>query len=187
MPYDVSCFHQLLSGAFPFGPVELSSWGYLRSRVGRHAAKNGHSSSAMAPSIAARGKIYKPLSRGENIPTDWTLDKERHMTDDPARALEGVILPMGGPKGSTISIIMDMSSGVLSGSSFAGHVTNSYNPTKLAEVGHFLIAIKPDLFMDLEEFKSRMDYLYQWVVGSEKMEGVDRIYSKSSKSLGIHD
>lgn len=57
-----------------------------------------------------------------------------------------------------------------------GHVTNPYDPTKPADVGHFLVAIKPDLFMDLEEFKSRMDYLYQRVVGCEKMEGVDRIY-----------
>ncbi|KKK18814.1 hypothetical protein P175DRAFT_0492874 [Aspergillus ochraceoroseus IBT 24754] len=130
----------------------------------------------MAPSIAARGKIYKALRRGEKIPTDWALDGEGNMTDDPARALEGVMLPMGGPKGSALSIMMDVFSGVLSGSAFAGHVTNPYDPSKPADVGHFLMAIKPDLFMSLEDFKSRMDYLYQRVVGSEKMAGVERIY-----------
>ncbi|PWY82075.1 Malate/L-lactate dehydrogenase [Aspergillus heteromorphus CBS 117.55] len=130
----------------------------------------------MAPSIAARGKIYKALRRGEKIPTDWALDGEGNLTDDPARALEGVMLPMGGPKGSALSIMMDVFSGVLSGSAFAGHVTNPYDPSKPADVGHFLIAIKPDLFMSLEDFKSRMDYLYQRVVGSEKMGGVERIY-----------
>ncbi|PYH95589.1 Malate/L-lactate dehydrogenase [Aspergillus ellipticus CBS 707.79] len=130
----------------------------------------------MAPSIAARGKIYKALRRGEKIPTDWALDGEGNITDDPARALEGVMLPMGGPKGSALSIMMDVFSGVLSGSAFAGHVTNPYDPSKPADVGHFLIAIKPDLFMSLEDFKSRMDYLYQRVVGSQKMGGVDRIY-----------
>ncbi|OAX85009.1 hypothetical protein ACJ72_00601 [Emergomyces africanus] len=30
--------------------------------------------------------------------------------------------------------------------------------------------------MELDEFKTRMDYLYQRVVGGERMEGVDRIY-----------
>lgn len=30
--------------------------------------------------------------------------------------------------------------------------------------------------MSLEEFKERMDYLYQRVVSSEKMHGVKRIY-----------
>jgi LDH2 family malate/lactate/ureidoglycolate dehydrogenase len=130
----------------------------------------------MAPSIAARGKIYKAKRRGEMIPMDWALDREGKPTDDPAKALEGVMLPMGGPKGSALSVMMDVFSGVLSGSAFAGHVTNPYDPSKPADVGHFLVAIKPDLFMSLDSFKGRMDYLYQRVVGSEKMHGVDRIY-----------
>lgn len=71
---------------------------------------------------------------------------------------------------------MDVFSGVLSGSAFAGNVTNPYDPSKPADVGHFLIAIKPDLFMTLADFKERMDYLYQRVVGSDKMAGVDTIY-----------
>ncbi|KAK5175360.1 uncharacterized protein LTR77_000499 [Saxophila tyrrhenica] len=130
----------------------------------------------MAPSVAARGKIYKAKRRGEKIPADWALDAEGRQTDDPAAALEGVMLPMGGPKGSALSIMMDVFSGVLSGSAFAGHVTNPYDPSKPADVGHFLVAIKPDLFMSLEDFKGRMDYLSQRCVGCEKMAGVDRIY-----------
>jgi LDH2 family malate/lactate/ureidoglycolate dehydrogenase len=86
------------------------------------------------------------------------------------------MLPMGGPKGSALSIMMDIFSGVLSGSAFAGGVTNPYDASKPADVGHFLVVIKPDLFMGLEEFKERMDYLYQKVVGSERMAGVERIY-----------
>lgn len=130
----------------------------------------------MAPSIAARGKIYKAKRRGEKIPLDWALDSEGRPTDDPEAALGGVMLPMGGPKGSALSIMMDVFSGVLSGSAFAGHVTNPYDPSKPADVGHFLIAIKPDLFLDLNEFRERMNYLYQRVVGSEKAAGVERIY-----------
>ena len=72
--------------------------------------------------------------------------------------------------------MMDVFSGALSGSAFAGHVTNPYDPSKPADVGHFLVVIRPDLFMSTEEFKDRMDYLYQRVVGCEKMQGVDRIY-----------
>ncbi|KAK4987412.1 hypothetical protein LTR50_004649 [Elasticomyces elasticus] len=130
----------------------------------------------MAPSVAARGKIYKAKRRGEKIPKDWALDAQGRQTDDPAAALEGVMLPMGGPKGSALSIMMDVFSGVISGSAFAGHVTNPYDPSRPADVGHFLIAIKPDLFVSLEDFKQRMDYLYQRVVGSDKMAGIDRIY-----------
>lgn len=130
----------------------------------------------MAPSVAARGKIYKALRRGEKIPDDWALDKEGRRTDDPASALEGVMLPMGGPKGSALSIMMDVFSGVFSGAAFAGHVTNPYDPSRPADVGHFIVAVKPDLFMTMDEFKGRMDYLYKRVVESDKMAGVDRIY-----------
>ncbi|RDI81799.1 hypothetical protein Vi05172_g8225 [Venturia inaequalis] len=130
----------------------------------------------MAPSIAARGKVYKALRRGEAIPSDWALDAEGRSTTDPAAALQGVMLPMGGPKGSALAIMMDVFSGVLSGSAFAGHVTNPYDPSKPADVGHFLITIKPDLFMSLDDFKDRMDYLYQRVVACDKMAGVERIY-----------
>jgi LDH2 family malate/lactate/ureidoglycolate dehydrogenase len=65
---------------------------------------------------------------------------------------------------------------VLSGSAFAGGVTNPYDPSKPADVGHFLVAIKPDLFIGFEDFRERMGILHDKVVGSEKMPGVDRIY-----------
>ena len=130
----------------------------------------------MAPSIAARGKIYKAKRRGEKIPMDWALDGEGKRTDDPAKALEGVMLPMGGPKGSALAVMMDVFSGVLSGSAFAGGVTNPYDPSKPANVGHFLVVIKPDLFVSNAEFRQRMDVLYNKCVGCEKMDGVERIY-----------
>lgn len=141
----------------------------------------------MAPSVAARGKVYKAMRRGEKIPGDWALDRDGEPTDDPEEALGGVMLPMGGPKGSALAVMMDVFSGVLSGSAFAGHVTNPYDPSRPADVGHFLVAIKPDLFMELEDFKARMDYLYQRVVGSEKMAGVDRIYYPGEIEQITHD
>ena len=141
----------------------------------------------MAPSVAARGKIYKAYRRGETIPQDWALDKNGERTDDPAKALEGVMLPMGGPKGSALSVMMDVFSGVLSGSAFAGHVTNPYDPSKPADVGHFLVAIKPDLFMTAEDFRARMQYLYDRVVGSEKMAGVERIYFPGEIEQLMHE
>ncbi|KAG4417541.1 hypothetical protein IFR04_009353 [Cadophora malorum] len=140
----------------------------------------------MAPSVAARGKIHKAARRGEKIPVDWALDGDGERTDDPEKALQGVMLPVGGPKGSALSIMMDVFSGVLSGSAFAGGVTGPYDTSgKEADVGHFLVAIKPDLFMGLEEFKERMGVLYEKVVGCERMKGVERIYFPGEIELDI--
>ncbi|PWN47566.1 Malate/L-lactate dehydrogenase [Violaceomyces palustris] len=130
----------------------------------------------MAPSVAARGKIHKALRRGETIPPGWALNSQGRETQDPEEALKGCMLPMGGPKGSGLSIMMDVFSGVLSGSSFAGQVKGPYDPSAQAGVGHFLLVLKPDLFMDMDQFRSRMSHLYSTVVGSERRPGVERIY-----------
>ncbi|KAF2460219.1 putative malate/L-lactate dehydrogenase [Lineolata rhizophorae] len=130
----------------------------------------------MAPSVAARGKVYRAERRGEAIPEGWALDRDGAPTTDPARALEGVMLPVGGPKGSALAIMMDVFAGVLTGSAFAGHVASPYDASRPADVGHFFVALRPDLFVSANEFRDRMDYLYQRVVGAEKMQGVDRVY-----------
>ncbi|KAM5347268.1 hypothetical protein ACJ41O_010273 [Fusarium nematophilum] len=130
----------------------------------------------MAPSLVARGKVRKALRRGEKIPLDWALDTEGKPTDDPAEALKGFMQPMGGPKGSALAIMMDVFSGVLSGAAFAGHVTGPAEPSKVADVGHFIVVLKADLFMNMDEFYDRMEYLYGRVVNSEPAAGVERIY-----------
>ncbi|GAO19688.1 uncharacterized protein UV8b_03430 [Ustilaginoidea virens] len=130
----------------------------------------------MAPSVAARGKIHRARRRGDRIPLGWALDADGRPTDDPAAALGGVMLPVGGPKGSALAIMMDVFSGVLSGSAFAGHVTGPYDASAPADAGHFVVAIKPDLFMSLDDFRGRMEYLYERVVGADRAPGVDRIY-----------
>ncbi|KAJ5126780.1 hypothetical protein N7448_007559 [Penicillium atrosanguineum] len=174
----------MMSLVFTNSSPALPAWGGKEKLMGVSpiacGAPSGNDSRSfildMAPSVAARGKIYKALRRGEKIPVDWALDGEGKSTDDPAKALQGVMLPMGGPKGSALSIMMDVFSGVFSGAAFAGHVTNPYDPSKPADVGHFLVAIKPDLFMTMDEFKGRMDYLYKRVTESEKADGVEQIY-----------
>lgn len=52
----------------------------------------------MAPTVAGRGKICKASRRQEKTPGDWALDKDGRQTRYPAKALEGVMLLMGGPK-----------------------------------------------------------------------------------------
>lgn len=55
-------------------------------------------------------------------------------------------------------------------------MTGPYDMSKPGDVGHFFVAIKPDLFMSMEEFRERMDTLYKRVVEAEKAHGVERIY-----------
>jgi LDH2 family malate/lactate/ureidoglycolate dehydrogenase len=91
-------------------------------------------------------------------------------------ALQGCMLPMGGPKGLALSIMMDVFSGVLSGSAFAGGVAGPYDASQPANVGHFIVAIKPDLFMSMDGFRQRLQHLYHTVTTSQRRPDTDRIY-----------
>jgi LDH2 family malate/lactate/ureidoglycolate dehydrogenase len=130
----------------------------------------------MATTVVARGKIRKALRRGEPIPEGWALDAEGRPTTDPAKALEGVLLPIGGAKGSGIAMWMDIFGGVLTGAAFGGDVGDQYKVYDRAQnVGHIFIAIRPDLFVSAEEYRKRMDTLVQRIHNSPKAAGFSEV------------
>ncbi len=130
----------------------------------------------MSPAVAARGKIRIAEKRGEKIPLGFALDGEGRPTSDPTEALKGVVLPIGGPKGSGLSMLMDIFGGVLSGAAFAGDVTDQYKVFDRAQnVGHFFLAMRPDLFVSKKEYRARMDTLVERVRACPRAEGFDEI------------
>ena len=131
----------------------------------------------MSPAVAARGKVRLAAKRGGKVPEGWGLDRQGRNTTDPDAILDGgVVLPIGGPKGSAIAMMMDIFSGVFSGSAFAGDVTNHTEEfTRPQDVGHFILAIKPDLFVLRKDYESRMDVLMGRVKGSALAEGFSEI------------
>jgi len=131
----------------------------------------------MAPSVAARGKIRKAMRAGESIPKGWALDREGNETTDPSKALEGVVLPIGGPKGSGIAMALDLLCGVVTGAGFGGGVGDQFSMfDRPQNVGHFMITIKPDLFVDSEVFYSRMTKWVNTIQNVKKANGVEKIY-----------
>ncbi len=130
----------------------------------------------MSPAVAARGKIRLAQKRGEKIPLGFALDAQGRPTTDPKAALEGVVLPIGGPKGSGLSMLMDIFGGVLSGAAYAGDVGDQYKAyDRPQNVGHFFLAMKPDLFVPMAEYRARMDTLVERVRACPKAEGFDEI------------
>jgi LDH2 family malate/lactate/ureidoglycolate dehydrogenase len=131
----------------------------------------------MAPSVAARGKIRKAMRAGDSIPAGWALDGDGNETTDPSKALEGVVLPIGGPKGSGIAMALDILCGVITGAGFGGGVGDQFSMfDRPQNVGHFMITIKPDLFIDSQTFHLRMEEWVKTIQNVEKANGVDKIY-----------
>lgn len=126
----------------------------------------------MSPAVAARGKIRKAERRGEKIPLGYALDADGRPTTDATAALGGVVLPIGEHKGSGISMLMDIFGGVISGANFGGDVGDQYKAfDRPQDVGHFFLAMRPNLFVTEEQYRARMDTLIDRVRSAPKAEG----------------
>lgn len=129
----------------------------------------------MAPSVVAKGKIRRAARRGESIPEGWAYDKDGKPTTDANAALDGMMAPIGGPKGSGIAMLMDVMAGVLSGAAFGGEVGDQYKEARPQNVGHAFIVIKPDVFIGVDAFKQRMDTLVQRVHAVTPADGFKEV------------
>jgi LDH2 family malate/lactate/ureidoglycolate dehydrogenase len=130
----------------------------------------------MSPAVAARGKIRKAERRGEKIPLGYALDAAGRPTTDSAAALGGVVLPIGGYKGSGLAMLMDIFGGVISGAAHAGGVGDQYKAyDRPQDVGHFFMAMRANLFIPEAEYRARMDTLIARVRACPKAEGFDEI------------
>ncbi len=131
----------------------------------------------MAMSVMARGKMRLMGLRGEPLPEDVALDAGGNPTRDGLQVHQGgTVLPFGGPKGSGLAIWMEIMAGVLTGAAFAGEMRDLYGDLSGPQrIGHVFMAIRPDLFMPLDEFKNRMDVMIERYVQSPKAKGVAEI------------
>ena len=108
----------------------------------------------MALSMSGKGMVRWHQREGKPIPTDWAYDINGNPTDDPALAMDGPLVPMGAFKGTGLSIMTDVLTGILMGASFG---LTPYKDPANHDVAHTLIAVDIARFMPLETYLERMD------------------------------
>lgn len=139
----------------------------------------------IAMSLVAGARIRVAALQGLPIPPDWALTADGRVTTDATEAMNGLVLPMGAHKGYGLAVVADVLSGILSGS-LSGIDVESQGSEALGQrmdarhgsrigIGHFFLAIDPTFFMELAEFKSRVDRLIDQLHDTKHLEGVARI------------
>jgi LDH2 family malate/lactate/ureidoglycolate dehydrogenase len=137
----------------------------------------------MASSIVARGNIIAAQKAGKSIPREWALDAAGNATTDPAKALLGSVLTMAGHKGYALAFMVEVLSGVLSGSAVGDGIGSMYkDQDRTQRVGHFFCLLDIAAFMDPAEFRSRMDAMIDTLKGGPRQPGVDEILVPGEKS-----
>jgi len=130
----------------------------------------------MALSEAALGKIRLAAAEGREIPATWATDADGRPTTDPEAAIAGMLLPIGGPKGYGLALVVDVLTGVLSGGGFGAGVKGLYaDPSVPNDCAHFFLALDVAAFGDPDGFAQRLGELVSQVTGSPRAEGVERL------------
>ena len=144
----------LVTMIFTNAPPAVAPHGSLKSLFGTNPICFGCPSGSKIPfildtsiSMINRGKIRFAEKNNIKIPIGVALDKFGKPTTDPKKALAGVQLPIASYKGSGFAWMVDILSGVLTGSNYAGNVKDPFDDFSGPQnVGHLFLTFKSNLF-----------------------------------------
>lgn len=164
------------------GPA-MAPWGGMKKIIGTNpmsvaapAGRHPPFAMDMANTGVARGKIYLARQKREPIPLGWALNAAGAPTTDPQEAIDGIILPMAEHKGYAIAMMVDVISGVLTGSGFLSQVHSPYKTAEKSNCGHLVIAMNIEAFQPLAAFNSRMEDYIRELKSVPLAKGFDEVF-----------
>jgi len=186
----------LVGLAFGNSPAAMPAWGGRRALFGTNPVAAVFPRRAGPPlvidvslSAVARGKIMVAARDGKPIPEGWAVDKEGRPTTDAKAALEGSMLPAGGPKGAMLALTVELLACALSGAAF-GFESDSFfaeagEPTR---IGQAFLAIDPGALAGREVFLDRVETLVDAMLEDPgvRLPGARRIAQREkARTAGI--
>lgn len=128
----------------------------------------------MATTVQAWGKVLDARSRNATIPDTWAVDATGERTTDPF-AVSG-LLPIAGPKGYGLMLMVDVLSGILLGLPFGRNVSSMYHDlTEGRNLGQLHIVIDPAAFTSVEGFRKNITQVMHDLNGITPAPGVKQV------------
>ena len=171
----------LITMIFTNAPPAVAPHGSLKSLFGTNPICFGCPSGSKIPfifdtsiSMINRGKIRFAAKNNQKIPEGVALDKYGKPTTNAKHALKGVQLPLAGFRGSGLAWMVDILSGVLTGSNHSGKVKDPFDDfTGPQNIGHLIITFKSNLFT--KNFKNRIKENIKTIKKLPKVKGIKKI------------
>lgn len=128
----------------------------------------------MATTVQAWGKVLDARSRNAPIPDSWAVDRLGNNTTDPF-AVSG-LLPIAGPKGYGLMMMVDMLAGILLGLPFGKHVSSMYHDLSAGrELGQLHIVINPGYFTQASSFRKNISQVMLELNAISPAPGVEKV------------
>jgi len=106
-----------------------------------------------------RGKIMLYAKEGKPIPLGWAVDKDGNPTTDPKAALTGSLTAIGGVKGATLALMVEVLTVALTGAAFSFENDSYFEPGNKPRIGHAILAIDPDALAGADAYFSRLEVM----------------------------
>ena len=180
----------LVTMIYTNAPPAVAPHGALKSLFGTNPICFGTPSGSKAPfildtsiSMINRGKIRFAAKNNHKIPIGVALDKFGKPTVSAKKALKGIQLPIATFRGSGLAWMVDILSGVITGSNHAGRVKDPFDDFSGPQnIGHLFLVFKSNLFV--KNYNQRIKENIKIIKNLPRIKGVNEImYPGQSKYI----
>jgi len=134
----------------------------------------------MSTAAVALGKIMAAKDAGTLIPLGWAVDGDGVETTDPTKV--SAVLPMAGPKGSGLSLMIEGLTSVLAGNAVIGPVLMG---RKKGGFNGLVIAVNPAAFGAAGNFEREVCELADAIHRLEPAKGFDAVLLPGERSAAV--
>jgi LDH2 family malate/lactate/ureidoglycolate dehydrogenase len=161
----------------------MAVWGGAEALLGTHPLAIGVPSEAgpmvldMATTVVSYGTVKNHALQGKPMEKGWMVNTATGEDIlDAKRAAEGLLLPIGGYKGSGLAVMLGLIAGPLNRAVFGADVID-FNADDASETntGHFILALDIARFLPLDAYKAEVDRHVRELKESKRLPGIDEI------------
>ncbi|KAI1612432.1 Malate/L-lactate dehydrogenase [Exophiala viscosa] len=145
--------------AFPSGRAQPIIWDIGTSKI-----------------IHAQIKLAQLMD--EQLPEGTAYDKDGELTQDPVKGMEGAMAVWGGHKGSGLAVAIQLLGALAGAPAHTGHLDGW---------GLLVIAIDPEMFRPIEDFKKEVDTYSDTIRSSQPLKGNGPIRMPFDRSWEIRE
>ena len=131
----------------------------------------------IATTVVSYGTVKAYKLQGKPMPEGWMIGaKDGKPITDSAKSGDGLLMPIGGHKGSGLALVLGLLAGVLNGAAFGREVVDfNADDESACNTGHFIIALDVSRFLPIAAFKAQIDRQLRDLKSSPVLPGFDSI------------